>query len=314
MSLPKNLFSLSWPYLAVIFAHLIWGSNFVVAKLTLQEIPPMSLGFLRFALASILLIPFVLTHTKKIKLSTKDLPRLFAVGVLMASFNIALFYAGLSRTTAISASVLTMTIPIISVFFGWLFLKEKVYIVNLAGIVLGLAGAILIVGLPLFFIDAPPSSENMLGNFLLIIASISWVTGATISKSLLKKYTTLTVTAIIFAVGALTFLLPALNEYNQNPNWPSHLTYIGILGLLFITILSSISGYFLFEWGVQKLGVIKADFFQYIEPIMATILAILILGEQPRVYFVIGAVLIALGVYWGTLAKEHHRHHKAHRV
>ncbi|MCL4365991.1 DMT family transporter, partial [Patescibacteria group bacterium] len=62
------------PYLVLLFAHLIWGANFVVAKVTLQEFPPMSLAFLRFAFASLLLAPFFLAETKKVKIDKKDLP------------------------------------------------------------------------------------------------------------------------------------------------------------------------------------------------------------------------------------------------
>ena len=87
----KAISKSSWPYLAIILAHFIWGANFVVAKLTLQEIPPMSLSFLRFVLAILLLTPFLLTAKEKIKIHKKDLPILFTIGLLMVTFNIAFF-------------------------------------------------------------------------------------------------------------------------------------------------------------------------------------------------------------------------------
>ena len=58
-----------------------------------------------------------------------------------------------------------------------------------------------------------------------------------------------------------------------------------------------------------------ADLFQYIEPFIATVLAVLILGERISNQFAVGGVMVIIGAYLGTLAKEaHHRHHKAHRV
>jgi len=57
----SQILSKPLPYIALIIAHLIWGANFVVAKVTLEEFPPMSLAFLRFSIASLLLIPFLLT-------------------------------------------------------------------------------------------------------------------------------------------------------------------------------------------------------------------------------------------------------------
>ncbi len=302
------------PYIALIFAHLIWGANFVVAKVTLQEFPPMSLALLRFALASLLLAPFFLAETKKVKIEKSDLPKLIAVGVLIISLNITFFFEGIKRTTAIDASFLTLLIPMLSVLIGWWFLKEKVRLINLFGIALGFVGAAVVIGLPQM-INGGVASSVILGNILIILASISWVAGATISKKILNKYSSLTVTAVAFLVGTISFFIPAAIEYVQNPAWINQITILGILGLAYMTLLSSISAYFLFEWGLSKTSVITADLFQYIEPFAATTLALSILGETISTPFLLGASLIAAGVYLGTLAKEaHHRHHRAHRV
>ena len=302
------------PYIALILAHLIWGANFVVAKVTLQEFPPMSLALLRFAFASLLLAPFFLAETKKVKIEKQDLPKLIAIGVLIITLNITFFFAGIKLTTAIDASILTLIIPMLSVLAGWWFLKEKVYLTNLFGIALGFLGALIIVGLPQI-ISGTISPQMLLGNILIILASVAWVLGATISKKILNKYSSLTVTAIAFLVGTITFFIPASLEYIQNPAWINQVTLLGILGLAYMTLLSSISAYFLFEWGLSKTSIIAADLFQYIEPFAAIILAIAILGEKLSTSFLAGASLLAVGVYLGTLAKEvHHRYYKAHRV
>lgn len=314
VNLNKSLLFITWPYLAILAAHAIWGVNFVVAKLTLQEIPPMSLAFVRFALAGLLLIPFILIEKDQIKISRKDLPALFAIGVLMSTLNISLFYLGLSKTTATTASVLTMAIPMFSVLAAWWFFKEKIYFFNLFGTLLGLLGAGLVIGIPVYIFGTSLFSEAILGNLLIILASACWVTGAMLSKKMLQKYSTLTLTAIVFFVGMVTFAIPAASEYMQNPTWIFKLSSLGIFGIVYIAILSSLSAYFLFEWGLGKIGVVKADLFQYLEPVIAAALGILLLAEQIRFTFIIGALLIGLGVYWSTLAKNHHKHHKAHRT
>ena len=308
------IFTKPLPYLALILAHLIWGVNFVVAKVTLQEFPPMSLALLRFALASLFLAPFFLAQTKKTKIDKKDLPKLIAIGVFIIALNIAFFFEGIKRTTAIDASILTLIIPILSVLLGWGYFKEKIYLVNLLGIALAGLGALIIIGLPQLFYGNV-STGVLLGNIFIILASISWVAGAAISKKMLRKYSSLTVTAIAFMVGTIVMLLPAGVEYFKDPSWPSDVTILGFMGLTYMTLLSSISAYFLFEWGLAKTSITAADLFQYIEPFIATFFAVIILGEKISTTFLIGAVLIVIGVYLGTLAKEaHHRTHKAHRV
>lgn len=302
------------PYLALLFVHLIWGINFVVAKVTLQEFPPYSLAFFRFALASLFLAPFFWAETRKIQVNPKDLPTLVGAGILITTINIAFFFEGITRTTVINASVLTLIIPMISVLAGWWFLREKVYLINLAGITVGLIGALVIIGVP-HLADGAIFSTQMLGNFLIILASISFVIGATLSRKMLNKYPSLTVTAIAFMVSTVVFFVPAALEYTQNPAWPNKISMLGILGLTFMVLLSSISAYFLFEWGLARVGVIKAELFQYLEPFVAAIAALVVLGEIITLPFIVGAILIAGGVYLGTLAKEaHHRHRKAHRI
>lgn len=303
-----------WPYIALILAHIIWGGNFVVAKVALQEFPPMSLAFLRFSFACLFLAPFFLSQSKKVRIDLKDLPSLIAVGVFIITLNIAFFFEGIKRTTAIDASVLTLIIPILSVLLGWIYFKEKIFLVNLLGILLSLIGALVIIGLPQFFTGSF-STQVVLGNVLIILASISWVIGAVFSKKMLKKYPSLIVTAIAFMVGAVATFVPASLEYFKNPSWPSQITSLGFFGLGYMILLSSISAYFLFEWGLSKTSIVAADLFQYIEPFIATLLAVLILSEIITTPFLIGTALIIVGVYLGTLSKElHHRHHKTHRV
>ncbi|MBI2040210.1 EamA family transporter [Candidatus Microgenomates bacterium] len=309
----SQILSKPFPYIALVVAHLIWGATFVVAKITLQEFPPSSLAFLRFSLACLLLAPFVWAQRKKISVKKEDLPKLLAIGIFIITLNIAFFFEGIVRTTAINASVLTLIIPISSVLLGWLYLKEKIYLINLLGVLMGLAGALVIIGLPQI-ISGTYSSETVLGNILIILAALSFVGGAVFSEQMLKKYSTLTITAIAFLTGAVTFFIPAASEYIQNPSWSANITILGILGLLYMTMLSSISAYFLFEWGLARTNVIRADLFQYIEPFVAAALAVFILAERISLSFMIGASLIAMGVYLGTLAKEpHHKTRKAHR-
>ncbi|MBI2018574.1 EamA family transporter [Candidatus Daviesbacteria bacterium] len=309
----SKIFSKPLPYIALLIAHLIWGANFVVAKITLQEFPPMSLALFRFAFASLFLAPFFLAETKKIKIKKQDLPKLIAIGILIITLNITFFFEGIKRTTVINASTLTLTIPILSIILGWWFLKEKIYLINLLGIAVGFLGALLILGLPQIIIGTA-SAQVLLGNVLIILASMCWVLGSVVAKPILSKYPSLSVTAIAFLLGTVTFFIPAASEYIKNPSWPIQITVLGILGLIYMTLLSSISAYFLFEWGLSKTNVAVANLFQYIEPFVAAALAILILGERISQTFIIGAALIAVGVYLGTLAKAKHHHYKAHRI
>jgi drug/metabolite transporter (DMT)-like permease len=302
-------------YLAIIAAHAIWGGNYVFAKITLEEIPVMSLGFLRYGLASLLIIPFLLSlEGKDKKIRIDHLPKLVFGALLIACINIAFFYMGLKRTTAIDASVLELSIPVISVIAGWWFLKEKIYSANLVGIIISLLGALSVIGIPLLFFGNF-SSKQLSGNLLILASSVSFVIGSMIFKSMLKTYKPVVLTAVTFLIATVAFALPAFMEYLQNPGWILKVSILGIFGLIYITVLSSICAYFLLLWGLNRIPLSHANMIQYLEPAVAATLAVPLLGERISFSFIIGTCLIILGVYWGTLGKDehHHIHHKHHR-
>jgi drug/metabolite transporter (DMT)-like permease len=312
MKIPRVRIAVLLPFLAIIAAHIIWGANFVIAKITLQEFPVYALGFLRFALACLLISPFLLTeHSQSKKVRLVDLPKFFLVGLTLITFNIVFFYEGVVRISAIDSSVLTMLTPVISVLGGWWFLKEKIYGINLVGILFGFVGALVIIGLPTLFLGGL-SAGSMVGAVLIILSDISFVVGAILSKQLFKNYSTLLVTTFAFFVGLITFAVPAISDFLAHPEWINNVTVLGVLGLLFIAILSSICAYFMFQWGLSKMSLYKANLFQYIEPAVAATLAVPLLGERISYSFIIGTILVILGVYWGTLGKlgHHHTQHK----
>lgn len=302
-------------YLAIIAAHVIWGANYVFAKITLNEIPIMSLGFLRYGLACLLITPFLFSLAEKDRrVKIEHLPKLILGALLVAVINIAFFYMGLKRTTAIDASVLELSIPVISVIAGWWFLKEKIFYANFAGIILSLFGALSIIGIPLLLLGNF-SSKQLFGNLLILGSATSFVMGALIFKKMLKIYSPLIITAITFLTATIAFSIPALVEYLQNPNWVLKVSILGIFGLIYITVLSSICAYFLLLWGLNKIPLSHANMIQYLEPTVAASLAVPLLGERISFSFIIGTCLIVLGVYWGTLGKDahHHEHHKHQR-
>ncbi len=290
----------------------------------------MSLAFLRFSLASVLLLPFIIIsrqhfidikkpRNKSMKISSlinpKHWPALVLIGLLIVTFHIFFFYEGLARTAAINASVLSLVAPMFSVLAGWWFLKERIYWINLLGVSSGLIGAVVIVGIPLVLIGNL-TATTLIGNLLIICSSVSFVIGAIISKQMLKIYHPLVIISIAFMIGAISFLPLAVIEYIRQPEWVNQVTIFGLIGVGYTTLMSSISAYFLYEWAIKRIGIIRADVMQYLQPIIAASLAVPILNERISVSFIIGTCLIVAGVYWGTMGKSEHNHHslRHHRV
>ncbi len=308
----SEIFKTPLPYVARLMAHLLWGGNYVVAKVTLHEIPVMTLSFLRFGLACLLISPFLLNLEPKMKrVKYTHLPRLIIASLLIGTVNITFFYLGISKTLAINASVLNLIVPVLSVIGAWWFLKERIFVINLVGIVISLLGTIAIIGLPLLF-TSNFSGIEMFGNLLLILAGVSFVAGALILKPLFKDYSPLSITAFTFLTAVVAFFIPAVLEYIANPGWVQQVSFLGIFGLLYIAVLSTVVAYFLMVWGFSRIELSHATIIQYIEPVVAASLAVPLLHERISYSFIVGFCMIALGVYWGTLGRTEH-HHINHR-
>lgn len=288
----------------------------MVVKYTVTEIPVMTILFLRFALSSLLLLPFLLSIDRsQHSIRINHLGTLVLSGLFLIVFNNAFGYTGVSMTTAINASSLTMIVPVVSVLAGWMIFRERIFLINLMGVFSGLAGALVIIGLPLLFLGNF-STTNLLGNLLIILSSVSFVAGAVFIKELSKEYHPLVLTSIVFMIGAMAFFVPALLDYLNNPGWVNKLSVLGVLGILYITVLATVCSYILVNWGLSKVGMGQATLFQYLEPAITASLAVPLLGERISYSFIVGTCLIVLGVYWGTLGRQehHHTHHKSHRL
>jgi drug/metabolite transporter (DMT)-like permease len=313
--LKSEIFKTPLPYIALLLAHLLWGANYVVAKIVLHEVPVMSLSFLRFGLACLLISPFLINLEPKMKkVQYAHIPRLIIASLLLGTINITFFYLGISKTLAINASVLNLIVPILSVLGAWWFLKEKIYSINLIGIILAVLGTAAVIGLPLL-LTSNFSGVEMFGNLLLILGGISFVAGALIIKPMFKEYSPLSITAFTFLTATVAFFIPALLEYIANPDWISQVGIVSMLGILYIAVLSTVVAYFLMMWSYSKIELSHAVIIQYVEPAVAASLAIPLLGERISYSFIVGFCMIALGVYWGTLGRTEHHHinHKHQR-
>ncbi|MDP3998245.1 MAG: DMT family transporter [bacterium] len=288
---------------ALVVATIIWGAAAPIFKWALGNIPPFSLAFLRFYLAVILLLPFCFRF---LKIKKSDLIPLIFAGLLGVSLNIGFFFLGIQRTLAINSSVITMAVPILTIFAAVIFLKEELTGKIISATALSTLGIILIITLPLL---KEGLTIQLLGDFFLVLAALSWVGYEILSKKLFRQYSPITITFYSFLVGSLTFLPLALYEYNIDPSWISRVDARGIIGVIYGIFFASITAYFAWQWGLSKLPASEAGLFFHLNPVINVLVAMPLLGEKITSPFIAGAILVGVSVYLAEHKRVSHPLH-----
>lgn len=286
-------------YLALFVAAIIWGVTSPVMKLTLESVPLFSLAFIRFGCASILLFPFVKNN---LKIKRKDVLLLILTALFGITGVIYFFFAGVKLTTAMNSSVLQGTVPLLSVIITFFFLKGKIQREIVWGLILGFIGVVIIFSDDLFVHGLKLAPQ---GDFLILLSSLSFAIYQFISKKLFKTYKPLPISFYTFLLGALSFFPFAYNEYTHNPHWLFTLPLSGYVGILFGVLLSSTVAFTLWQWGLSKIEATNAGFFLYFEPLTGSVAAFFLLREKITSQFLLGSILIFIGVF---ISQQHHKH------
>jgi drug/metabolite transporter (DMT)-like permease len=305
----KNLSVVKKAFLAVIIANVIWGAAAPIFKLSLENIPPFTLAFWRFFLGALILLAFLRKKAKIPTTSRKDLFLLIAYALSGITFNIMFFFWGLQRTFSINSPVIASGGPILTYFLALLFLHEKSNSKKLFGMILGTLGILLIVLEPIL---AAGLDGSLIGNIFLVIATLSAVIQTIIGKQVLPRFDPFAFTFWAFIIGAASFLPSALEEYFTIPNLYQMLDVRGITGIVYGSIFSSVLAYSFFAWGLSKINATDASLFTYIDPVVGTVLGVLLLKEPVTSYFLFGAVFIFIGIFVAEGRLNYHPFRRFH--
>lgn len=288
--------------LALIVANIIWGAAPPIFKWALADIGPFTLAFLRFSIASVIILPFAYKH---LTIKKEDIAEVFLIGFLGVTINIAFFFLGLKYAPSINASIIGSAGPIFLILFAFIFLKEKSRRKVIAGSFLGLAGVLLIMFKPLL---SNEPNLDLLGNSFFFLAMLGGLGHTLIGRELLKKYEPAGITFWSFFVGALCFL-PFFISENINQTFLSNITFPVIVGVTFGAILCSTVAYFLFFWALKYMPAAETGVFVYLDPIVTVLVALPLLGEKPDAFYYIGALFVFFGIYLAEGRLHYHPFH-----
>ena len=294
------------PVLALIIANVIWGMASPIFKFSLTNIPPFTLAFIRFFFAGLIFVPFVINRWQP--LTVRQWIEIILVGFFGVTINISFFFLGLGKTESINAPIIASSGPIFIYLLSVQFLKEKPKLKVFTGMLIGLLGVLIIILSPIFLGQKKLAFGEIQGNLFFLLATLGTVFQTIVGKDVLRKINSFQVTLLSFLFGSLTFL-PFIR--NELIGWSfTNLDIRGIVGIIFGIFLSSALAYYLYYWGISKIKAQEVGLFTYIDPVIAVLIAIPLLGEYPNLYFFIGSIFVFGGIFLAEGRIHWHPFHK----
>ncbi len=282
-------------YIKLTLAAFFWASSAIAGKLLLETLLPSQVTFLRFAVATFILVLFVVYTNDKTEIALKGHLKLAILGVVGISLCYYFYFKGLNLSSALNAGLIEATIPLITLAISISTKEEKFSIKNSIGFMLAYIGVIIVVT-KLDFSVILHSSYNF-GDLLLLVSTVCFGVYNILTKKLKFSFESQKIKLVyIFLYGSIA-LLPwvYLDFLEHDLNWNLSLYEIGLI--LSLSLGASVLAYMFFNEGIKELGASKASSFINFVPLLTIVMAIIILKEEPNLSQGIGSVAILLGVY-----------------
>ncbi len=273
-------------FLSYLFTIILWGSAFPMIKIALNDFSAESLSAFRLILATIILLPFVIIK----KLPTpelRDIPVIFILGFCgFVIYHTALNFGETLISAGISG-ILVSTTPIFSSALAYIFLKEHFSKWN------WLSSLVAFIGISIISISKDDyTTINVLGVFIILLASFSESLYFTFQKKYIEKYGFIAFTLYTIMASSpfmLIFIPEIINDIHGA-------TFTSIVSVLYLAIFPTIIPYVLLAYIVKSVGVSNATMSLYLTPIVSLLLSYLLLDELPTTLAIIGGIITLLGV------------------
>jgi len=281
-------------YTFLLFAALFWSGNFIVGKAaSLFEIPPFTLNFYRWLFAWLILAPFTFREIfEKKKYILENIKLIIILGVTSITLFNSIVYYSLNFTNVISGVLMISTIPVMIIFFSWIFKIEKTNIYQIMGVVFSLLGVMVIITkakLSLLF-----NLNFNKGDIWMVTAMFSWAIYSALLKKKKHELSQIALLQTIITMG-LIFLLP-IYIVEMKMGYLATLNLPFVLTLTYVVLFPGLASFLFWIKGIAIIGANRSGIFLHSMPIFGALMAMIIFKEKFMFFHLIGAVLILIGI------------------
>ena len=279
--------------------YVIWGSTYLLNKISVTELPPFFLSGIRFLIASILIFSIAKASKLSLKITKKQLVNSSFVGFLFIVYGNGVFVWALKYVDSGFGALLASTQPLFVLLLMRLIDNKKMKPKSIIGIGLGIVGMYLLVSQQ----ELVTNQDTLLGIFMIFTCVFGWSYGSVfVAKAdMPKNYFVSTGYQMLIAGSILLFASVSFGEVWTSPLHWSTDVQLSMLGLI---IFGSIGAFTAFNYLLKQVSPEKVATSAYINPIIAMLLGWYVLGETLSGQSIIAAAVLLTGVYFITSKKK----------
>jgi drug/metabolite transporter (DMT)-like permease len=275
----------------------LWGSSMPLVKWLTGSFDSTLLAALRMLAASVALALLLRRQGSWPKLDRAQWRQLLLCGVLMVYLNQELFVAGIARSSATNAALITAMNPLAASFLALWFLREPLSGRRIAGVLIGLAG----VSVVILMRPGADLAQGGIGDLMIVLAILVFATGAMLVQRLAVRIDALTISFIVHAIGAGLLLLQCASQAAWQGEWPKAASSpLAWTVLLLSGAISTGLGNLLWNRSIGIVGMARASVWIYWLPLFSVSLSVIFLGEPLTRWHVLGLLLVLAGTWLGS--------------
>jgi drug/metabolite transporter (DMT)-like permease len=280
-------------YFLLAFLILAGALTPIFAKLCVAEISPLSLGFLRFSLAAVLFFITIKLRKQNLKFNKSDYPKLVIMGMLSIPFNQFFFLTGVKLSFASHSGIIYSLNPVFAYLISVVRKSEKFYLSKMIAILLTVTGIVFVFYESLIHTTA--EGNVLTGDFLLVGAVFTFSVYLAFGKEMIAKYGALKTVTAVFIFGCIAYI--PLFVYDVPNLTLEYLTYKGIIGFIFLSIVVAYFAYFVWYYVLKTLQVSRITTFSNLSPLLTVFFSVIFLSESLSLYLLIGGIITVGGVF-----------------
>jgi len=287
---------------AAILAVIIWGGNFILARGVIKDIPPVTLAFYRWLSATVIMFFLVRkTIAGEMGIIKNRFWYFFLVAVSGVSvFNTFVYIAGHYSEAINLALIGTTTSPIFSVLLARIFLKEKIPFLRIAGMLICIAGILLLLSKGSWQVLLSLSFTK--GDWWMLAAAFTFAVYNVSAKKKPEAISSKNFLFLVFAMGTLLLLPFYLYEWNTKGGIVISVSNIG--AILYLGLGASVIAFLLWNKAIENLGAGRAALFGNLIPVFSSIGAVLFLKERITWIHITSFIIVFAGVMMATRQKK----------